>query len=287
MKIGFIGAGKVGSSFGHYLKDRGLEVLGYSSKSKSSAIKAAEFTNTNFLELSELLNSCEYIFITTPDDFIAEVWSEIKPFQLQDKKIFHMSGSLSSKIFDDIETKGAFGYSLHPLFPFTNNNSYTSLGDAIFTIEGKFIAEIEGFLSISKINYYEIKQENKAKYHAAAVFASNYVVALAKISKTLLLECGLPDTEIDRAIFPLMTGALNNIKEKGIEKALTGPILRGDVGTIKLHREILKEYRDVYDELGMTALEIASENGNLSKSKIEEMKYALGGIIDEKDCGDL
>jgi predicted short-subunit dehydrogenase-like oxidoreductase (DUF2520 family) len=284
MKIGFIGAGKVGSAFGHYLKDKGLEVIGYYSKSSSSAKRAAEFTNTDFYELKQLVDGCEYIFITTPDDDISAVWSKLKSFNLQDKKIFHMSGSLSSEIFDDIDNHRAFGYSLHPLFPFIDNNSYKGLNDAIFTIEGKKTAEIEGFLSISKINCFEIKSENKTKYHAAAVFASNYIVSLAKISKQLFLECGIPEMEVNKALYPLMAGAVNNIFEKGVENALTGPIIRGDIGTIKKHREVLSNFRNVYDELGNIALGIVIENGSQSVSKIKEMSNILGGKENEENC---
>jgi predicted short-subunit dehydrogenase-like oxidoreductase (DUF2520 family) len=283
MKIGFIGAGKVGSAFGHYLLDKGLEVLGYSSNSLETAISAAQFTNTKYYELIDLVNNCEYIFITTPDDIISEVWNKLKSFNLQDKKIFHMSGYQSSAIFDGIEDCGALGYSLHPFFSFTNRNLYKNLENAIFTIQGKKIAQIEGFLSISKIKYFEIKEECKTTYHAAAVFASNYLVCLSKISKELLLECGIPEEEATQALYPLMSSAVDNIKDKGVEGALTGPIIRGDTKTVIGHRKALNNYREIYDELGKVALKIAAENGNLSISKIDALKEILGGKKYEKN----
>jgi len=287
MKIGFVGAGKVGSAFGHYLKDMGIDVLGYCSKSIASAKIAAVFTNTNYYELEELVNCCDHIFLTTPDDVISELWSKIKAFNLQDKKIFHMSGSLSSEIFEDIASHGAFGYSLHPLYPFTSNNSYKGLSDAIFTIEGKEIAKVEGFLSVSKINCFEIKAENKIKYHAAAVFASNYIVSLAKISKLLFLESGVPEGLVNKALYPLMLGAVNNIIDRGVENALTGPITRGDVGTIEKHREALRGFLGVYDELGEVALGIVMENGKLPNEKLKQMSNILGGKEDEKNSSNL
>jgi hypothetical protein len=84
-----------------------------------------------------------------------------------------------------------------------------------------------------------------------------------------------------------MSGAVNNIMEKEVETALTGPILRGDIGTIEKHREILGEFKNVYDELGKIALSIASENGSLSETKIKQMNNILGGNEYEKNSGNL
>jgi predicted short-subunit dehydrogenase-like oxidoreductase (DUF2520 family) len=304
MNIGFIGAGKVGSSFGHYLKDQGINVIGYASRTRESAIDAAKFTGTRYFNVDELVETCDYIFITTPDDIISNVWNQIKEFNLQDKKIVHMSGSRSSNIFEDIESHGAFGYSLHPLLPITDRYSYKHLDNAVFTIEGKNIANIEGFLSMSKIHFFQILEENKAKYHAAAVFASNYVVALAKISKTLLVECGIPENDTDRAIYSLMEGTICNIKEKGVEKALTGPYIRGDIGTVEKHIAVFLEnkkvvnmtsktanrkvneiadFQNIYKELGKVALGIAKERESLSQEKAIEILNILGGEMNEKN----
>jgi predicted short-subunit dehydrogenase-like oxidoreductase (DUF2520 family) len=288
MNIGFIGAGKVGSAFGHYLKDHAINVVGYASRTIESAVDAAKFTGTGYFNVDELMETCDYIFITTPDDVISNVWNQMKQFNLQDKKIFHMSGSLSSAIFEDIESYGAFGYSLHPLLPITDKYSYRRLDNAIFTIEGKNIASIEGFLSSSKIHFFKILEANKAKYHAAAVFASNYVVALAKISKTLLVECGIPENDTNRAIYSLMEGTICNIKEKGIEQSLTGPIVRGDTGTVKKHIEAFNNnktacFADIYQELGKVALDIVRERESLNEEKANEILNILGGGMSEKD----
>lgn len=266
MNIGFIGAGKVSSAFGRFLKEKNINIEGYFSKSFDSAKKAAEFTSSKaFKNLEDLVAFCEFIFITTPDDEIKNVYNKIKHFNLQDKKIFHMSGSISSKVFDDIESYGAHGYSLHPIFPFPDREVYKKLNQAYFTIEGDNIALIRPFLEKLTINYFEIPSNCKAKYHAAMVFASNYVVALAKISKNLLIDCNIPEDMISTAIYPLMLSAVENINQKGVEKALTGPIVRGDIGTIDKHLKNIDGYRDIYSMLGKVATSIARENGNIDE----------------------
>lgn len=146
MKIGFIGAGKVGCAFGRYLKEHGLEVYGYFSRSFESAKRAAEFTSsTAYFSIDDIVEKCDYIFITTSDDVIAQIVSSLKHFNLQDKKLFHMSGSLSSDVFSELEGSGALGYSLHPIFPFPDREVYKNLKDAYFTVEGRNIELIRGF----------------------------------------------------------------------------------------------------------------------------------------------
>lgn len=231
------------------------------------------------MDLDTLVKNCNYIFITTPDDVISSVWENLKSFNLQDKNIFHMSGSISSSIFDGMDLFGARGYSLHPIFPISDKNSYMALSSAVFTIEGRDISLIEDFLTASKIRFFEINGASKAKYHAAAVFASNYLVSLAEISRNLLLECGIPEEEALNALFPLMEGSLRNIREKGVNGALTGPISRGDAGTLLKHLEVIDGFRDAYSSLGKTALNIAFRSGRLTEKKRDEILDILGGSL--------
>lgn len=245
MKIGFIGAGKVGSAFGRYLKENGLEIAGYYSKSIESSQNAAKFTGSKALSFDELVSDCNYIFITTPDGVISEVWNRLKEYDLKGKNIFHMSGCLSSDIFEGAESLDANTYSLHPLFPFTDRDCFNSLNEVVFSVEGKNIDKIKLFLEAAKLKYFVIDNKNKAKYHAAAVFASNYVVSIAKIAKEILKDCGMDEKYIVDAIYPLMKGAISNIKEKGVEDALTGPVVRRDIGTVKLHLENIDKFKDV------------------------------------------
>jgi|LSQX01.2.fsa_nt_gb predicted short-subunit dehydrogenase-like oxidoreductase (DUF2520 family) len=261
MDIGFIGAGRVGCTIGRYLKERNFNIVGYNSKSRASSEIAARFTDSLSLDIGELVQKCEYIFITTPDDAISSVFNVIKNFDLKEKKVFHMSGSMTSSVFEGIEGCGAYGFSLHPVFPIADKELYEKLSSAIFTIEGKEINKISDFLIASQINYFEIDASCKPKYHAAAVFASNYMVCLGKVAKELFLECGIPEDTIVDALYPLMKCAVDNIKDKGFEDALTGPITRGDVGVVKSHLQSLTDYRDIYTSLGKVAINIAHERG--------------------------
>ncbi len=263
MKIGFIGAGKVGSSLGKYFSDSGT-VMGYSSRSADSARFAAELTSSNFYEsVGELVAACDVIFITTPDDVISEVWEEIKKLPIYGKTICHCSGSLSSRVFSGIEETGAFGLSVHPLQAISDKeNSVHLLKDCVFTVEGdeRKAGEIKGFLEEFGNIVKTISAKDKTLYHAAAVFVSNLPIALTQIGTDILKRCGFDDESARKAIAPLIIGSANNAAQKGAVKALTGPVERGDCETVSAHLGAINEKeKEVYLLLTNKLVEIASE----------------------------
>lgn len=132
MKIGFIGAGKVGVSLGKYLTERGVRVVGYYSRTYQSALEAAKFTNTRaYDKISFLVEDSDAIFLAVPDRMISVVWEQLKLLPIENKIISHFSGSLSSAVFSDISRYHAYGYSIHPLFAINDKyNSYKELSQA-------------------------------------------------------------------------------------------------------------------------------------------------------------
>ena len=111
--IGFIGAGKAGVSLGSYFASKGLEISGYSSRTMESALSAARITGSSaFSSLKELIEHSDTIIISTPDDALPVVWKELQTLDPEGRIVAHLSGSLSSDIFEGIGQKGASGYSI-------------------------------------------------------------------------------------------------------------------------------------------------------------------------------
>ncbi|WP_242871397.1 Rossmann-like and DUF2520 domain-containing protein [Clostridium septicum] len=280
IKIGFIGAGKVGFSLGKYLTENNITVTGYYSRNEDSAYEASIFTKTKqYNNLKEIINESDAIFITTPDREIQKVWNEIKKLSIQNKLICHCSGSLSSSIFSNINQYGAYGYSIHPMLAISDKyNSYKNLKEAFITIEGhekyrnKFKRLIESLGNKATI----ISNENKALYHAASVIVSNLVLGLINNSVSYLEQCGFKEEEAINALYPLIIFNVKNIREKGIKNSLTGPIERGDLSTIKSHcRSLSSEDEIMYKILSKNILEIAKvKNKNRDYKELEEY---LGG----------
>ena len=268
MKFGFIGAGKVGFSLGKYFADHDLDVVGYYSERSEDSQEAAEFTNSkSYNSLEELVADSDVLFLTVPDDALADVWKELSLVQFTDKIICHTSGVHSSEIFSGLDNHNSYGYSIHPLCAISDKHkSYRDLSNIYFTIEGdeEKLDEVSNlFLRLgNKVNL--IKTEDKARYHLAAAVASNLVVGLIDMAERVIPH---------DALVPIMKSNMDHIIEDGTVNALTGPIERGDASTIKMHLEALKESEiDTYKSVSRQVLKVAKKkNPDKDYSKIEEL----------------
>ncbi len=268
MRIGFIGAGKVGCSLGAYF-GRQARLVGYASANKSSAEEAAKLTgSTAFASSAELLAACDAVFITTPDGQIAAAWEELKqtaqpPCSFKGKIICHCSGAMASTELAGATELGASAYSVHPLFAVSSKTvSPEELGRAFFAVEGSpdKLDKITSLLDALGNPYAVIKTEEKVRYHAAAALASNHVVALYRLAATELERCGFTPDAAEKALAPLFLGNAKHIAHDGCVAALTGPAERGDIATIQKHLACLDgQTREVYKLLNDTLLQIAAE----------------------------
>jgi predicted short-subunit dehydrogenase-like oxidoreductase (DUF2520 family) len=99
-------------------------------------------------------------------------------------------------------------------------------------------------------------------YHAAAVVASNYLPVLLALAARLLVHAGVDEDDAVPALLPLMRGTLDNVAELGIGPALTGPVARGDIETVRLHLRMLPEREArLYRDLGREAVALAEARG--------------------------
>jgi predicted short-subunit dehydrogenase-like oxidoreductase (DUF2520 family) len=128
-------------------------------------------------------------------------------------------------------------------------------------------------------HWIKLKASDKAIYHAAAVIASNYLVTLVKMATDLWQTFGVPREKTTQALLPLIRGTVHNLETIGIPQCLTGPIARGDSGTIKKHLETLeKSSPDIlaaYRELGLKTIPIALAKGRINQPQAEALKTTL------------
>ncbi|MGV8980936.1 Rossmann-like and DUF2520 domain-containing protein [Clostridium sp.] len=276
MVIGFIGCGKVGFSLGKYFSSKGISLSGYYSKFYEDAKEASVFTNSRAYEdINDLVRDSSLIFITTPDDFIHEVLQKLSNFDLTNKIICHTSGSLTSSIFLDINNSDAFAYSVHPIFAFSDKyNSYKSIQNAYFSIEGPevHISELKNFINSLGNKFFVINKDIKPLYHLASVTVSNLVLSLISTGCSYLSQCGLSENDALDALFPLIQNNIDNIKESGFINALTGPVERNDLDTVKRHMESIPRCdAPMYKNLSLNLLHL-SEKKHTEKDydKLEE-----------------
>lgn len=249
MRIGFIGAGKVGFTLGKYFSKHGKEITGYYSRNTVSAEEAAEFTDSRaFDNMGELIENSDVLFLTVPDGSITDVYRQVAQCPIRGKLICHCSGALSARLaFPDIKETGAYGYSVHPLFAVSSKYSaYEELADVFFAVEGdeERIGDIEGLMKSVWLRYQRIDGENKIGYHCAAAIASNLMVGLIKESVDILGRCGFSPEDAVSALGPLVRGNVQHVLEDGLEASLTGPLERGDIGTIIKHLDSFDAGKD-------------------------------------------
>ena len=281
MKIGIIGAGKVGCSMGKYFVENGIPVAGFYSRHQESAEQAATFTKTEkFDSLTSLVDLCDMVFIATPDDAIREVWNRIHSLSIENKVICHFSGSLSSDVFSRREQTGALCCSLHPMYAFSDRfTSYEKLNTVIFSIEGDkqgIVRLRELFLPLGN-SVYKIASDKKVKYHCAASMVSNMMIGLYELSIRMLEDCGLDQEQARLFVEPLVRGNIENVLNTSSAEALSGPIERGDLETVKKHLMVLRgREKRIYQDLRQIVLQIAEEkNPDRDYAELEELISAV------------
>jgi predicted short-subunit dehydrogenase-like oxidoreductase (DUF2520 family) len=282
MNIGFIGAGKVGFSLGKYFSAYNLPVAGYYSRTPESARQAALFTGTNAYDSQDkLLEDCDAVFFTVPDGCIAAAYAALPKEKIRSKILCHCSGALSAEeAFPGYEDAGAFGYSIHPLFAFSDKyHAYEELADVFFAVEGHpaRLTEITQMLKDLGNPVASLDSRKKAGYHAAAAIASNHVVALIDESIEILTDCGFTPEQARKALGPIMLGNLAHVAQDGPVDSLTGPVERCDVSTVRKHLQYLQDPDDkeLYRLLSKRLVRIAKRKH--PETDFQPMMAALTG----------
>ncbi len=282
LKTGFIGAGTTGTALAVRLAQKGWPVVGVSSRTISSARRLAglvphcEVCPTP----QQLVDVAELVFITTPDDVIATVCGELRWHRGQ--SVVHCSGAHSVDLLESARQLGAHVGSFHPLQTFADvGQAIENLPGSTFALEGEepLLSTLKELASLLEGRWVVLKPGDKVLYHAAAVFACNYLVTLVKLALDLWMEFGVPADEATRALLPLIRGTVNNIDRIGLPDCLTGPIARGDLGTIKSHVSALElldpSLLSAYRELALQTIPIALAKGKIDEQKAQEIKDLL------------
>jgi predicted short-subunit dehydrogenase-like oxidoreductase (DUF2520 family) len=285
-KLSIIGCGKVGKTLSTLWLQHGQFSIGdildlsFERASQATAYLRAGRAVTNFSELQPV----DVYLIATPDQSIADSCHKLAACGVlkQGSIVFHCSGAAPSSVLRSAKTNGAAIASVHPI------KSFADPEQAAATFTGTYCG-IEGskpalellrpaLEAIGGIPL-EIDPEQKAVYHAATVFVSNYLTALVEIGGQALEKSGLTKTAAIEVIEPIVRGTVENIFKLGTVQALTGPIARGDVETVGLHLEALGRWNrrlaNIYRQLGAFTLELAHQQGAASADQLETLSQSL------------
>jgi predicted short-subunit dehydrogenase-like oxidoreductase (DUF2520 family) len=285
--IAILGMGKVGTAIGFLLRSAGYKIAAIASRSPASINQGVAYTGGKpYTDFSEAASHAECIFITTSDDAIASVCEKItrggsiKP----GKKVIHMSGVGGLNLLEEARRSGAYTASIHPLQSFADvEGAITNIPGSTFGITSD--DEIKSW-SVQVVkdlggNPFFILDTDKPLYHAAACIASNYLTTLIHMVQAIYQSLGLVREDAMHAFWPLVKGTVH---------ALTGPIARGDMGTLKKHIEALHNKAPVflraYSALGILTTEIGVEKKTISPQDAERMKKLLEGGLQYEHTGE-
>ncbi len=287
MRVGFIGAGAVGTALAVTLAQRGYLVVAAASRTLSSAERLAGAVNEKspatcraLPDPQQVADLCDMVFITTPDDAIHGVASALSWNNA--KSVVHCSGAASTDLLECARQQGANVGVFHPLQTFAGvEQAITNLPGSTFGIEASepLLTTLKEMADKLDGYWVEIKPGDRVAYHAAAVITSNYTVTLFKMAADLWQTFGVPPQQAARALLPLLRGTVNNIESIGIPGCLTGPIARGDAGTVRKHVDMLGEKAPgllpAYREIGRQTVPIALAKGKIDSHRAEELAAAL------------
>lgn len=285
-KVGFIGAGKVGTALATTLFKAGYPVVAVANRDIGASERLADLVPgcQAFKTEQDVPNTADHVFITTPDDSIPSIASELtwRPEQ----NVVHCSGAASIDVLEPAKKFGARVGSFHPCQAFASvDQAIRNLPGSTFAIEaqGPLLNSLKEMASSIRCDWIVLKPGNKALYHAAAVFASNYFVTLLKVATDLFQDFDVPTSQSTKVLMPLIQGNIRNINSIGLPSCLTGPISRGDISTIKKHISALKEkdpsILKLYAHLGLKTVPIALEKGTLDKKVSESLRIILKKAI--------
>ena len=280
--IGFIGAGTVGTALAVRLSGKGYPVVAVSSRTRASSERLAQAVAgcKVYDDGQAVAGVAELVFVTTPDDVIAPVVAGLNWHTGQ--SVVHCSGAASTDILEPAKGFGADVGAFHPLQTFASvSHAIENIPGSTFAIEAEelLLTTLKQMASDLEGDWVRLGAGDKVLYHAAAVFACNYLYTLVKLSTDLWQVFGVSTPEATKALMPLLRGTVNNLENVGLPGCLTGPIARGDLGTIRSHLEALEskapQLVSIYRELGLNTIPIALAKGKIDVQRAGELEALL------------
>ncbi len=208
------------------------------------------------------------VLLAVPDGVIGEVAGTLAALGNPGEGCvaLHHSGAQTAEILAELAERGYATGSLHPLQTVADaRHGVERLRGAYFSFEGDERARAAAIeiVEASAGRMLDLRSADKVRYHAACVFASNYVVACAGAATQLLADAAsISEEEALQALMPLWRGAVANLDEAGLPRALTGPVVRGDLVTVRRHLGALDgDMRDLYRHLALRALDLSRRLG--------------------------
>lgn len=282
LDVGVVGAGRVGSVLGAALRRAGHRVVAASAVSAASLERAETLLpGVPVLDVAGVVAASELVLLTVPDDALAGVVSGLsatgawQPGQI----VVHTSGRYGVAVLDPAQDGHVIPLAIHPAMTFSGTSAdLAALTDCCFGVTAPVAARPVAEALVVEVGGEPvwIEEADRARYHAALSHGSNHLVTLVAQAMQVLAHAGV--REPSRVLGPLLGTALDNALRQG-DAALTGPVARGDAGTVAAHlRELAGETPDVlaaYVAMARATAERALASGRLAPTSAEALLEVL------------
>ncbi len=281
LRIGFIGAGRLGKALAWSLAEHGLHVAAVASPSRASADGlAARLPGCVVTDPQQTVDACDLVFITTPDSAIADTAAALR--WRPGVAAVHCSGATDISALDKAQTDAAMTGGFHPMQTFGDPAAAArSLPGCTITVEADqpldaTLVALAGRLGCA-VN--RLPPGMRARYHAAAGYTSQFINVLFREASDIWCSWGATEAEAVRALLPMARGTLASIESAGVAAGMPGPVSRGDVKTVHKHVDALAalapETLQLYRALCERSVRLALQRGAFDEATAERFRAAL------------
>jgi predicted short-subunit dehydrogenase-like oxidoreductase (DUF2520 family) len=237
-RIGVVGAGRVGAVVAAALRAAGHEIVSAAGESTASHDRmAALLPGVPGAKPTDVAKSCDLLLLTVPDDMLENVVTTMVGAGAirEGQYVVHTSGRHGLGVLEAASFVGAHPVAMHPAMTFTGTAvDLDRLHGTVFgvTAREEDRAFVENLVADLGGVPMWVAEDKRTLYHAGLAHGANHLVTLVAQAMELLAASGAEDPAA--TLRPLLTAALDNALVAG-DAALTGPIVRGDVNTVRAH----------------------------------------------------
>jgi predicted short-subunit dehydrogenase-like oxidoreductase (DUF2520 family) len=276
-RFAVIGAGRLGACLVRALHHAGLSVVGMGDETPAYAHQLADSLGLGDVVRApaRVAEGADVVFLAVPDAAIARVAETMVISSGQ--AVVHSSGALDATPLASARERGAIPAVFHPLQTFPSGagaDRFEAIAVGI-DAEGLLFEQLTALARRLGANPFSLRGVDRARYHAAAVFASNYLVALHVAAARVWQEAGLPADTARSALLALSRGALESLTVHDFTRALTGPLARGDIATVARHLQALSTDPDSYALYQALARELLRLPLDLAPELKAELRHLL------------
>lgn len=276
LRVGVIGTGRAGAVIGAALRRAGHDVVACSARGDISRVRAeALLPGVPIVDPREVARGCDLLVLAVPDDalpgLVDSLAADVHPGQI----VMHLSGRHGIAVLEPLAD--VIAIAAHPVMTFTGTSlDLDRLDDCPFGVTSTGAGESIAAALVMEMggDPVTVADERRTLYHAALAHGANHLVTLVAQTMELLAAAGVAEPE--RIARPLLTAALDNALREG-DRALTGPVARGDHATVRAHVDVMPDadVERTYRSLALATVDRAVAAGTLSTADADALRTIL------------